>query len=93
MTTKRSSLPCLIGDAMRHGRATASEGRWVAEWSEDGYVVVWHHRTAMIAYHPATGDALGLSRGWGSMTDKCGIARVLRGVGARQSTYREVFAD
>lgn len=97
MATKRSNLTQLITDAVHHGRATASGGKWEA-WREDdddpdsrGYVYVRHYRTIMLAYDIATNEATGLDRGWGSMTDKCGIGQMLRGHGARQSTYREVF--
>lgn len=91
--TTRTSIPLLIPAALRHGRATASSGRWWSYRGDDGRVIVGHYGATMLAYDPATGEVEGLSRGWGSMTDKCGIGKVLRGAGAvNASTYAALFA-
>lgn len=91
MATKRSNLAMLAEHACHYGRATASDGRWQAWQDTDGLVYVRHYARTMVAISPTTGEVIGLDRGYGSMTDKCGIGRILRGFRANVSTYREVF--
>jgi len=85
----RTNLARLIATAVKHGRASASDGRWQA-YKRGGLIVVRHFSTEMIEIDPTTGEVFGISRGWGSMTDKCGIGRIMRGAGI-PGNYATVF--
>lgn len=84
-----ATLRTLIREADKRGRATASEGRWSAR-RDGATIVVRHHATDMVAVDPVTREITPISAGWGSMTDKCGIGRVLTGFGITAS-YASVF--
>lgn len=84
-----ASLTTLIAEASRRGRASASDGRWTAR-REGGDVIVRHYNHDMIAVVIEGNYVVPLSRGYGSMTDKCGIGRILRGYGINKS-YADVF--
>lgn len=84
-----TTLARLVDTANRKGRASASDGRWTAR-REGSAVIVRHFTTDMIAVDTITRDVTPISRGWGSMTDKIGVGRVLRGFGIVGS-YASVF--
>ena len=85
----RTTLSRLVDVANRKGRASASDGRWTARLEGDA-VIVRHFSTDMIAVNVITRDVTPISRGWGSMTDKIGVGRVLRGFGV-PGCYASVF--
>jgi hypothetical protein len=100
----RSNLTNLVRDAMAHGEATASDGKWRAyrdpcergksnPYRDPYYAVeVWHHATAMIRVY-GDGEVIGLDPGYGSTTDRCGIRRVTAGFNGDGGTgYRDLFA-
>ena len=61
----------------RKGTANASGGAWHATVTGTGSVVVGHYATSMIEIE-ANGNVIPISRGWGSVSDKQGINKVLR---------------
>lgn len=91
----RTSLEKLVETAESYGKATASDGRWWAErsynWDGDTIVTVGHHSTVMLRVYTVQGEVCPVSMGYGSMTDKCGIRKVLRNVTGQG--YAEVYAD
>ena len=103
----RSNLTNLVRDAIRHGEATASSGKWRAYrspcergksnpygWARDPYyaVEVWHHNTAMFRVYQ-DGAVAPLDTGWGSTTDRCGVRKITSGYNGDGGTgYRELFA-
>jgi len=86
--TLNTSLRRLIWTARtRHdGRAKASGGRWTAR-TEGGEIIVRHFTTDMFAVAAQGDDVRPISRGWGSMTDKCGTGRILSGAGIWASYF------
>lgn len=92
-TTTFTSIGNLATAAAATGRASASGGRWWAEADEARErVTVGHYRTAMLTIDMRTGEAFPSSSGWGSMTDKVGVGKVLVGasvVNARR--YADLF--
>lgn len=72
----------------RNGTATAGNG-WTATTDTDGTVTVRHYATDMLAVS-AWGTLRPISRGYGSVSDKQGINKILHGVGS-DSTYRELY--
>jgi hypothetical protein len=69
-------------------------GRWQAVRDGDGTVVVWHYGTAMFRYFPDRRLAVPISGGWGSMSDRQGVGKLLRGAGCRNAiSFRELYAD
>ena len=85
----KSSLRTLIAVAVAKGRASASDGRWTAR-ADGGRIIVRHFSTDMIAVDPIAREVFPISRGWGSMTDKCGVGRILSGFGIHDN-YATVF--
>lgn len=79
----------LIATAARKGSAKASTWR---AYRDGSTVTVWHYSHPMVAVDTATGQATPLSRGYGSMTDKCGIRKILTGYGIPMG-YRELHGD
>lgn len=90
-TRKSASLGTIVATARkRHdGQATASGGRWHAYSDDDGDVVVCHYRTAMLVVH-ADNTVTAISAGWGSMTDKCGVRAIMRGIGSPEC-YASIY--
>ncbi len=90
----RATLETLVESAKVHGLATASGGKWEAqayycgETGEQG-VLVTHLGTLMLIVWETEGVEP-RSRGWGSMTDKCGIRKVLQNITGQG--YAEVYA-
>lgn len=88
----RTSLVGLVDGAIANGLAEASDGRWRA-WSEgDGRarrIVVAHHGTAMVAV-TVDGHIVPISGGIGSMSDKCGIRKVLQRHGGKG--YADIYS-
>lgn len=73
---------------------TIHAGAWAAVPENVGHgitVTVYHYSTPMFTVYP-NGDAVGIDRGWGSMSDKCGVGRILRGAGANVTTYAALYA-
>ncbi len=90
----RASLETLVAVAETYGESKASEGRWWAIRSYDDFtgdmtITVGHHSTAML--NVTDGVVFPISRGHGSMTDKCGVRKVLRNVTGQG--YAEVYKD
>ena len=65
----------------RTGTAQASGGAWHPTLTESGSVVMGDGDTGMIGVK-ADGTVIPSSRGWGSVSDKQGIKKVLRDEGA-----------
>lgn len=88
---KATSLGRIIATARTRpdGEASASDARWRAVRVDDGSVIVFHYRTHMITVAPDD-TVTGESRGWGSMTDKCGIRAIMRGIGSPEG-YASIF--
>lgn len=74
----QTNLTNLVPTAREKGSATASNGRWWANLGPDGDVIVGHFSTHMITVE-GDDEVVAINRGWGSQTDKCGIAKILRG--------------
>ena len=73
----------------RSGMATAGNG-WTAIAASDGTVTVRHYATDMLAVS-AWGTLEPISRGYGSVSDKQGINKILRGIGS-DASYNEIYA-
>ena len=89
----RATLETLVAVAESYGESKASEGRWWACRSYDDFtgdmtITVGHHATVML--NVTDGVVVPLSKGWGSMTDKQGIRKVLKNVTGQG--YAEVYA-
>lgn len=87
----RTNLASLVDTAYERGRATASS--WKAE-SVGNTVWVWHYDTCMIRLERWTTGwyVRPLSAGWGSMSDKQGIGKILSGCLALNArSYRELY--
>ena len=98
---KATNLANLVDDAVRHGEASASSGRWRAYktltyrdsiYMSDRYAVeVWHHNTAMMRVYP--GDrVIPRDPGYGSTSDRCGVRRITEGAGCGIG-YRELYGE
>ena len=102
---KATNLSNLVDDAVRHGEASASSGKWrayrdtiyMAALSERGrlsdrYAVeVWHHNTAMMRVYPGN-TVIPLDPGYGSTSDRCGVRRITEGAGCGIG-YRELYGE
>ena len=73
----------------RTGTAKASGGAWHATLTESGSVVIGHYATSMIEIQD-DGTVIPFIRGWGSVSDKQGINKVLRYEGA-DVLYADLF--
>lgn len=85
----RANQETLVAVARQHGKATA--GTWQA-WANpddtaDG-VYVFHHSTLMFIVNHDN-KVTPVSCGWQSMTDKCGVRKILRNVNGQG--YADVF--
>ena len=67
----------IVQAARTKGTAKASGGAWHATLRGDGAVTVGHYATDMIEILP-NGEVIPISRGWGSVSDKQGINKILR---------------
>lgn len=74
----------------RTGTAQASGGAWHATLTESGSVIIGHYATSMIEIM-RDGFVQPISRGWGSVSDKQGINKILRYEGAGV-LYADLFA-
>jgi hypothetical protein len=91
---RRSNLPNLVVDAFEHSESTASNRNWRAT-RMGNYVGVEHHGTHMFNVSRA-GVVEPVNRGWGSMTDRCGVRRITAGFGCGSPQgigYRELYDD
>jgi len=84
--SKRTNQSDLVRVARALGESVASS--WSAYRDESGSVSVFHYGTHMVTVH-ADDTVTGISEGWGSMTDKCGIRKILRKVNGQG--YRDIF--
>jgi hypothetical protein len=82
----RANQETLVAVARQHGTAVASS--WRAERDEDGIVSVWHYSTEMMRVYP-NDRVHPVSCGWQSMTDKCGVRKILRNVNGMG--YADIF--
>ena len=80
----------LIQIAKDSPRRQATAGRWKAERDNTGFVSVYHYQTLMFRIHLTTKEVIPISRGWGSMSDKQGVGKILRGYGLNLS-YKDVY--
>jgi len=83
----RASQETLVAVARSKGRAVASSWQALRDDDTDS-VGVWHYGTLMVLVH-ADNTVTPVSHGWGSMTDKCGIRKILRKVNGQG--YRDIF--
>jgi len=84
----RTNQRNLVKVARAKGSAVASS--WQAYGRPDGSVAIVHYTTHMVTVNPdntVTPESLG----WGSMTDKCGLRKILTDVSGQG--YGEVFAS
>ena len=75
----KANLSTLVTTARDKSFATASNGRWKAYRHTNGDVAVEHYATLMCII-TADNEFIRVSHGWGSMSDKCGITAIKRGV-------------
>lgn len=80
----------LIHKAITSPRGHAKAGHWEAHRDMTGHVNVVHHRTLMFRICLTTKEVIPISRGWGSMSDKQGVGKILRGYGLNLS-YKDVY--
>jgi hypothetical protein len=83
----RANQETLVAVARRHGKAVASSWRAYRD-NDSGAVLVWHYDTLMLEIDDDN-TVRGISGGWGSMTDKCGIRKILTNVNGQG--YRQIF--
>lgn len=86
---KTTNLMNLVSVARKYGKAKIGSGAWQA-WLHDGAVTVFHYDTAMIRVE-CNDTVTPISTGWQSMTDKKGIATIVRNHSGQK--YWEIFAD
>lgn len=90
--SKRTNQRNLVRVARALGESVASS--WSAYRRSGGswgdHVAVWHYNTLMFLVH-ADDTVTPISRGYGSMTDKCGLRKVLADISGQG--YAEVYAD
>ena len=83
----RTNMLNLVSVARSKGDATAST--WRAYRSVvNGAIVVKHYDTHMISVMPDD-TVVAVDKGWGSMTDKCGIRKILTNVNGKG--YADIF--
>lgn len=83
----RTNMLNLVSVARSKGSATAST--WTAHRHDNtGDVAVVHYNTYMFTVH-ADNTVSGVSRGWGSMTDKCGTRKILANINGKG--YADIF--
>lgn len=93
MNANQSNLLDLTFRRKRGVRA----GAWYTWYDDDaGVAVVCHYQASMFQVY-STGETVPLSPGWGSMSDKCGVGKILRGFdchreGERLHTYAGLYA-
>lgn len=83
----RTNQKNLVRVAREKGTAVASS--WTGYGRPDGSVAVVHYSTHMVTVN-ADNSVTAESRGWGSMTDKCGLRKILADVSGQG--YAEVMA-
>jgi hypothetical protein len=89
----RANQSTLIATAQRKGEATASS--WRAYYRPrtgrlPAYVEVWHYAHPMFRVETVQRTVEPVSRGYGSMTDKCGVRKILAGYGIHMG-YNELY--
>ena len=72
-----TNLSNLLPVARAKGKATASGGKWWAERGDDGDVIVGHYSTHLFTVE-GDGETVPINGGWGSVSDKAGVGKVLR---------------
>ena len=86
----RTNMLNLVSVARSEGSAIASS--WSAHRHDDGesasHVSVFHYGTCMFRVYD-DGSVVSVSRGWGSMTDKCGTRKILTNVNGKG--YADIF--
>ena len=97
----RTNLLNLIHTAAREGQSYASGGKWRATfefdpiWPHSPSVHVWHHSTHMFTVHLNGDDTWGqvepVDPGYGSTSDRCGVRRILTGIG-NPLGYKDLYA-
>ena len=80
----------LIHKAKTSPRGHAKAGHWEAHRDNTGHVNVVHWHTLMFRVCLTTDEVIPISRGWGSISDKQGVGKILRGYGLNLS-YKDVY--
>lgn len=91
----RTSLENLVEEATygRIARASTWRAERMTPLSGRVDVEVWHYDTKMISLQRRDGEwyAFPCSKGWGSVSDKQGVGKILRGVGCvNANSYNEL---
>lgn len=96
---KGTSLQNLVERCIQRGdSAHASNGRWVAEMvftNTFPTVAITHHSTLMLAIRVREDGSfipVALDRGWGSVSDKAGINKILQGIGS-YLRYNDLYSN
>ena len=94
---KQSNLANLVKDAFWYGDAQASGYRWTAQRHLTS-VLITHHSTPMFKVwfsNVGGSDAKSveaIDRGYGSMSDRCGVRRITEGAGVGIG-YKELYEE
>lgn len=75
----RTNMLNLVDVARTHRSGYAVASSWSADRDDYGRVWVRHYGTTMFVVTPDD-NVVPISRGWGSMTDKCGTRKILTNV-------------
>tara|TARA_B100001123_G_C15232961_1_gene995918 strand:+ start:475 stop:765 length:291 start_codon:yes stop_codon:yes gene_type:complete len=94
---KQSNLANLVDDAFYHGDAQASGYRWTAK-RHPMSVIITHHSTPMFKVWFSNVGGINahsveaIDRGYGSMSDRCGVRRITEGAGVGIG-YKELYDE
>jgi hypothetical protein len=87
----RANLSTLLKTAAKtDDEVVASSWRAQRHATRPQIITVWHYKTAMFQYDMVQGNVIPLNEGWGSMSDKHGVRKVLAGVGIHRS-YADLY--
>ncbi len=100
---KRTNLANLAFHGFKHGRASASNGKWEALFTHvssprnlgsHNLVEIWHRGTHMINI-TRPGIVTPVEPGYGSTSDRCGIRRITAGYNGPDGSVgsRELFEE
>ena len=87
MTTNQTNL---VHRTLSSTSGYAKAGNWSAHRDGTGFVSVYHYQTLMFRIYLSTEEVVPISRGRGSMSDKQGVGKILRGYGINMS-YKDVY--
>lgn len=78
----RTNLSNLLNASQANPGKDIHASSWCANTGPSGDTDVWHYATLMVTFsreNDGSLDACPVSPGWGSMSDKQGIGKILRG--------------